>query len=99
MGERLGVAQQNVSRTRERRRIDGLVTQRRLRFGIAPGLVGHAADGQPCLADAPARQLQPDRDGHQRNVIDTMQTREELYDRIGYHAYERHLDELFSKKV
>ena len=38
------------------------------------------------------------RDGHQRNVIDTMQTREELYDRIGYHAYERHLDELFSKK-
>ncbi|SEP13299.1 methylisocitrate lyase [Luteibacter sp. UNC138MFCol5.1] len=39
------------------------------------------------------------RDGHQRNVIDTMQTREELYDRIGYHAYERHLDELFSKKV
>ncbi|WP_426285378.1 methylisocitrate lyase [Luteibacter sp. E-22] len=38
------------------------------------------------------------RDGHQRNVIDTMQTREELYDRIGYYAYERHLDELFSKK-
>ena len=38
------------------------------------------------------------RDGHQRNAIDTMQTREELYDRIGYHAYERHLDELFSKK-
>jgi len=38
------------------------------------------------------------RDGHQRNVVDTMQTREELYDRIGYHAYERHLDELFSKK-
>jgi len=38
------------------------------------------------------------RDGHQRNVIDTMQTREELYDRIGYHDYERRLDELFSKK-
>jgi len=38
------------------------------------------------------------RDGHQRNVIDTMQTREELYDRIGYHEYERHLDVLFSKK-
>jgi methylisocitrate lyase len=38
------------------------------------------------------------RDGHQRNVIDTMQTREELYDRIGYHDYERHLDALFSKK-
>ncbi len=32
------------------------------------------------------------RDGHQRNVLDTMQTREELYDRIGYHAFEQYLD-------
>jgi len=38
------------------------------------------------------------RDGHQRNVIDTMQTREELYERIGYHAYEQHLDALFAAK-
>jgi len=38
------------------------------------------------------------RDGHQRNVIDTMQTREELYDRIGYHDFERRLDDLFAKK-
>jgi len=36
------------------------------------------------------------RDGHQKNVLDTMQTREELYDRIGYHDYERRLDALFS---
>jgi len=36
------------------------------------------------------------RDGHQKNVIDTMQTREELYDRIGYHAYEQRLDALFA---
>lgn len=35
------------------------------------------------------------RDGHQRNVLDLMQTREELYDRIGYHAYEQRLDALF----
>ena len=35
------------------------------------------------------------RDGHQRNVLDLMQTREELYDRIGYHAYEQHLDALY----
>ena len=35
------------------------------------------------------------RDGHQKNVIDTMQTRDELYERIGYHDYERKLDELF----
>jgi methylisocitrate lyase len=32
------------------------------------------------------------RDGHQRNVLDSMQTREELYESIGYHAYERQLD-------
>ncbi|MCR6702603.1 MAG: methylisocitrate lyase [Dokdonella sp.] len=36
------------------------------------------------------------RDGHQKNVIDLMQTREELYDRIGYHAYEQRLDALFA---
>ncbi len=38
------------------------------------------------------------RDGHQRNVVDTMQTREELYDRIGYHAFEGKLDALFAAK-
>jgi methylisocitrate lyase len=38
------------------------------------------------------------RDGHQRNVIDSMQTREELYDRIGYHDFEKRLDALFAKK-
>jgi methylisocitrate lyase len=38
------------------------------------------------------------RDGHQRNVIDLMQTREELYDRIGYHAFEQKLDQLFAEK-
>jgi len=38
------------------------------------------------------------RDGHQRNVVDTMQTREELYDRIGYHAFEQKLDALFAAK-
>jgi len=38
------------------------------------------------------------RDGHQRNVVDTMQTREELYDRIGYHAFEQQLDALFAAK-
>ena len=36
------------------------------------------------------------RDGHQKNVLDTMQTRDELYDRIGYYDYERKLDELFA---
>jgi methylisocitrate lyase len=32
------------------------------------------------------------RDGHQRSVLESMQTREELYESIGYHAYERQLD-------
>lgn len=36
-------------------------------------------------------------DGHQRNVIDSMQTREEMYAILGYHDYEQKLDELFSK--
>ncbi len=36
--------------------------------------------------------------GHQKSVIDSMQTRDELYDRIGYHAYENALDALFAKK-
>jgi methylisocitrate lyase len=37
------------------------------------------------------------RDGTQKNVIDTMQTRAELYDRIDYHRYEAHLDSLFAQ--
>ena len=37
------------------------------------------------------------KDGTQKNVIDTMQTRAELYDFLGYHAYEDKLDELFQK--
>lgn len=35
--------------------------------------------------------------GTQKDVIDNMQTRMELYDFLGYHAYERKLDELFAK--
>jgi methylisocitrate lyase len=35
-------------------------------------------------------------DGHQRNVVDIMQTRAELYDYLGYHEYEQKLDELFA---
>jgi methylisocitrate lyase len=36
-------------------------------------------------------------DGTQRAVIERMQTREELYAVLGYHDYERKLDELFSR--
>jgi methylisocitrate lyase len=38
------------------------------------------------------------RDGTQQAVIDTMQTRMELYDRINYHAFEQHLDTLFAQQ-
>jgi methylisocitrate lyase len=38
------------------------------------------------------------RDGHQKNVVASMQTREELYDRIGYHAVEQKLNALFANK-
>ena len=36
------------------------------------------------------------RDGTQKAAVPTMQTRDELYDYLGYHAYESKLDELFS---
>lgn len=37
-------------------------------------------------------------DGSQQNVIDTMQTRMELYDYLDYHQYEQTLDHLFSEE-
>lgn len=37
-------------------------------------------------------------EGTQKNVIKTMQTREELYRSIGYYKYEEKLDNLFKKK-
>ncbi len=36
--------------------------------------------------------------GTQQSVVDTMQTRAELYDYLGYHAYEQKLDALFAKE-
>lgn len=38
------------------------------------------------------------RDGTQQAVLDTMQTRQELYERIDYYEYERRLDELFAQQ-
>jgi methylisocitrate lyase len=38
------------------------------------------------------------RDGTQSKVLDTMQTRAELYDYLDYHAYEAKLDQLFAKE-
>ena len=38
------------------------------------------------------------REGTQRNVIDIMQTRNELYDYLDYHRFESKLDQLFAKE-
>jgi methylisocitrate lyase len=38
------------------------------------------------------------RDGTQKSVLPAMQTRDELYDYLDYHQYERKLDELFAKE-
>lgn len=37
------------------------------------------------------------KDGTQQNVLNTMQTRMELYDHLGYHAFEQKLDALYQK--
>ena len=37
-------------------------------------------------------------DGTQQNVVASMQTRMELYDYLGYHAYEQQLDRLFAEQ-
>ncbi|MDI4637494.1 MULTISPECIES: methylisocitrate lyase [Halomonadaceae] len=36
--------------------------------------------------------------GHQRDVVDIMQTRDDLYDFLDYHRFEKKLDELFEQK-
>jgi len=38
------------------------------------------------------------KNGSQREVVDQMQTREELYDYLDYHKYEQRLDQLFSQE-
>lgn len=38
-------------------------------------------------------------DGTQANVVDTMQTRADLYEYLDYYSYEKKLDELFMKEV
>jgi methylisocitrate lyase len=37
-------------------------------------------------------------EGNQEKLIDTMQTRVELYNHLNYHTYEEKLDQLFSSK-
>lgn len=37
-------------------------------------------------------------DGHQRNLLDKMQTRDQLYEYLNYHDFEKKLDELFAQE-
>ena len=37
------------------------------------------------------------REGTQKNIIDTLQSRADLYDFLNYHSYEDKLDTLFSQ--
>ena len=39
------------------------------------------------------------KDGTQEPLLDIMQTRDELYERLNYHEYDEKLDELFLKKI
>jgi methylisocitrate lyase len=39
------------------------------------------------------------REGTQKNIVDTLQSRADLYDFLNYHSYEDKLDSLFSKSV
>ena len=38
------------------------------------------------------------KEGTQQNVVDTMQSRMELYDYLGYHEFEQKLDRLFASE-
>jgi len=38
-------------------------------------------------------------DGHQRAVLENMQTREDLYEVLGYHEFEKKLDRLFAEEA
>src|SRR5436190_23966132 len=54
----LGVTQHEVGRARERGLVGGLPAQRCLGRGVAPGLVGDAAEGAPPLPDGAALELE-----------------------------------------
>jgi methylisocitrate lyase len=52
-----------------------------------------AARAMAAAADEVYRSIREN--GTQRKVVDRMQTRSDLYEVLGYHAYEQKLDELF----
>jgi len=65
--------------------------------GVGVGLVLYPLSAFRASAKAALNVYGAIRDeGTQKYVLDTMQTRMELYDHLGYHAFEEKLDELFA---
>jgi methylisocitrate lyase len=67
--------------------------------GVGVGMVLYPLSAFRAMNKAAAAVYQAiRRDGHQKNVIDLMQTREELYECIGYHEFEQKLNTLFATR-
>ena len=72
-----------------------LYTREELR-GVGVDIVLHCCSAYRAMNAAALATYQAiRRDGTQKNVLDTMQTRADLYQHLDYHAYEAKLDELF----
>jgi methylisocitrate lyase len=67
--------------------------------GAGVDIVLHCCSAYRAMNKAALRTYQAiRRDGTQKNVVAEMQTRDELYHYLGYHDYERKLDELFKSE-
>jgi len=65
--------------------------------GVGVDIVLHCCSAYRAMNLAALKVLEAiRRDGTQKNVVDVMQTRDDLYKFLDYHAYERKLDELFA---
>ncbi len=65
--------------------------------GVGVGLVLYPLSAFRAMNQAALKVFQAiRRDGTQQGVVDLMQTRMELYDYLGYHAFEQKLDALFA---
>lgn len=67
--------------------------------GVGVGLVLYPLSAFRAMNAAALKVYQTiKKDGTQRAVVDTMQTRSELYDMLNYHGYEQRLDEQLDKE-
>ncbi len=66
---------------------------------VGVSMVLYPLSAHRAMAKAALTVLQAIRhDGHQKNVLDIMQTRAELYEFLNYHSYEEKLDQLFAQE-